>query len=145
MEIQCFKGDWYDLYNGDCLEVMRTLPDSSVNCIITSPPYNTCRNGVIADCKDIKGRYDKRYDIFIEAKTTEEYVQWTVDLFNEFDRILRPNCPVLYNYGMGTDTQTGSCIDDWWLVIPAVIAGTNFSCADILFWKKNCAPNLQTP
>ena len=146
MAFELFKGEWYDLYNGDCLEVMRTLPDSSVDIVITSPPYNTCRKGTIADCKDVKGRYDKRYDQFIEAKTTEEYVQWTVDLFKEFDRLLRPNCPVLYNYGMGTDSQTGACIDDWWLVIPAVIAKSNFSCADMLFWKKNCAlPNNMSP
>lgn len=28
------------LYNGDCLEVMKQIPDKSVDCIITSPPYN---------------------------------------------------------------------------------------------------------
>ena len=27
------------LYNGESLEVLRTLPDNSVNCCITSPPY----------------------------------------------------------------------------------------------------------
>ena len=24
---------------GDCIEQMRTLPDASVNCCVTSPPY----------------------------------------------------------------------------------------------------------
>lgn len=24
---------------GDCLESLRTLPDSSVHCVVTSPPY----------------------------------------------------------------------------------------------------------
>ena len=28
------------LYQGDCLEVMKTIPDSSIDCIITDPPYN---------------------------------------------------------------------------------------------------------
>ena len=27
------------LYHGDCLEVMKEIPDKSVDCIITSPPY----------------------------------------------------------------------------------------------------------
>ena len=27
------------LYNGDCLEVMKDIPDKSVDCIVTSPPY----------------------------------------------------------------------------------------------------------
>ncbi len=28
------------IYNGDCLEVMGTLQDNSIDCIITDPPYN---------------------------------------------------------------------------------------------------------
>jgi len=27
------------LYNGDCLEVMRSMPDKSVDAVITDPPY----------------------------------------------------------------------------------------------------------
>ncbi len=29
-----------DLYLGDCLEVMRSMPDKSVDAVITDPPYN---------------------------------------------------------------------------------------------------------
>lgn len=32
------------LYNGDCLEVMKDIPDKSIDCIITSPPYDDLRN-----------------------------------------------------------------------------------------------------
>lgn len=28
-----------ELYNGDCLEVMKQIPDKSVDCVITDPPY----------------------------------------------------------------------------------------------------------
>lgn len=28
-----------DILNGDCLEMMATLPDESVDCVVTSPPY----------------------------------------------------------------------------------------------------------
>ena len=28
------------IIQGDCLEVLRTLPSESVDCVITSPPYN---------------------------------------------------------------------------------------------------------
>ena len=31
----------YALYHGDCLEVMRTIPDASVDAVITDPPYGT--------------------------------------------------------------------------------------------------------
>lgn len=35
----------YQLYNGDCLEVMKDIPDQSVDLILTDPPYGTttCR------------------------------------------------------------------------------------------------------
>lgn len=29
-----------NLYRGDCLEVMKTLPSGSIDLIFTSPPYN---------------------------------------------------------------------------------------------------------
>lgn len=28
------------LLHGDCLEVMKVIPDNSIDCIITDPPYN---------------------------------------------------------------------------------------------------------
>lgn len=28
------------LLNGDCLNVMKTIPNNSIDCIITDPPYN---------------------------------------------------------------------------------------------------------
>lgn len=31
----------YELHHGDCLEVMRTIPDASVDCVLTDPPYGT--------------------------------------------------------------------------------------------------------
>lgn len=39
------------IYNEDCLEGMRGLPDNSVDCVITSPPYDNLREygGTAAD------------------------------------------------------------------------------------------------
>jgi DNA modification methylase len=33
------EDDWLTIYGGDNREVMRTLPDESVQCVVTSPPY----------------------------------------------------------------------------------------------------------
>lgn len=32
------------LYNGDCIEVMKTLPEKSVDLILTDPPFGTTQN-----------------------------------------------------------------------------------------------------
>lgn len=34
-----------ELYNGDCLEIMKKIPDKSVDCVITDPPYRTISGG----------------------------------------------------------------------------------------------------
>lgn len=36
--------DQITLWHGDSLEVLRTLPDESVNCVVTSPPYYGLRD-----------------------------------------------------------------------------------------------------
>lgn len=33
-----------ELYNGDCLEVMKSIPDDSVDMVLTDLPYGTTRN-----------------------------------------------------------------------------------------------------
>ena len=32
-----------DLRQGDCLELMKQLPDESVDLVVTSPPYDNLR------------------------------------------------------------------------------------------------------
>ena len=34
-----------NLFNGDCLEVMKGIPDGSVDCVITDPPYKVISGG----------------------------------------------------------------------------------------------------
>ena len=67
------------LYNGDCLELMKNIPDSSVDLVLTDPPY-----GVITkSTHDLKGWQNKsiKWDSCISAEK----------IFAEIDRVLRPN------------------------------------------------------
>ena len=34
----------FELYNGDCLELMKNIPDKSVDLILCDPPYGTTKN-----------------------------------------------------------------------------------------------------
>jgi DNA modification methylase len=55
------------LHNGDCLEVMKSIPDSSVDAIITDPPYNIARKNNFATMGRAGidfGEWDKNADIF---------------------------------------------------------------------------------
>lgn len=50
----------YTLHLGDCLEVMRTLPDNSVDSVVTDPPYGIRFMGKAWDGKDIEERAAQR-------------------------------------------------------------------------------------
>jgi site-specific DNA-methyltransferase (adenine-specific) len=47
------------LYQGDCLEVMRDIPDNSVDCVITDPPYGFGYQSNMKKTKDLPMFYDR--------------------------------------------------------------------------------------
>ena len=120
------------LFNGNCLEIMpKFLKDNSVNLVITSPPYNTSRNSGTME------NYEKRYDFYLENINNREYMNWTINVFNEFDRVLIENGCILYNISYGNENA-----DLLWLTIAEIIEKTNFCVADCVVWKKKSAlPN----
>jgi len=67
---------------GDCFELIKTLPDNSIDLVITSPPY-----------ADIISSYGK--DVSIKKPT--EYVDWILPLFNEIYRVLKPTGSFILN------------------------------------------------
>jgi DNA modification methylase len=71
---------------GDCIEGMRTLPDASVHCCVTSPPYWNLRN------------YNHAGQIGLEA-TPEAYVARMVEVFREVRRVLRGDGTLWLNLG----------------------------------------------
>ena len=63
---------------GDCLSVLKTLPDESIHCCVTSPPYYGLRDyGMDAQI----GRED----------TPEEYIARLTAVLREVMRVLRPD------------------------------------------------------
>ncbi|MEK4122265.1 DNA-methyltransferase [Lysinibacillus sp. FSL K6-0102] len=80
------------IYQGHCLEVLKTLSDESVNTVVTSPPYWGLRD------------YGVDGQIGLE-NSVEEYVSALVDVFREIKRILKDDGTVWLNLG---DAYAGS-------------------------------------
>lgn len=74
------------IIQGNCLDVLKTLPDSSVNCIVTSPPYWGLRD------------YGTSEQIGLEA-TPAEYVATMVAVFEEAKRVLKDDGTMWLNLG----------------------------------------------
>ncbi|SFC83753.1 DNA modification methylase [Pseudomonas citronellolis] len=71
---------------GDCLELLRAMPDESVHCCITSPPYFGLRD------------YGMAGQIGLE-KTPAEFVARLVEVFREVRRVLRADGTLWVNIG----------------------------------------------
>jgi adenine-specific DNA-methyltransferase len=64
-----------NLHHIDCMEFMRTMPDNSVDAIVTDPPYF----GVKDD------DWDNQW------KSAAHFIEWIGELSEQWQRILRPN------------------------------------------------------
>ena len=59
------------LYQGDCLEVMKNIPDKSVDLVLTDPPYNIARDNNFTTMRRAGidfGEWDKGADLFSYIK-----------------------------------------------------------------------------
>ncbi len=71
---------------GDCIDMMRTLPDESVHTCVTSPPYYGLRD------------YGVEGQIGLE-ETPAEFIARLVDVFREVRRVLRADGTIWVNMG----------------------------------------------
>jgi len=86
------------LYHGDALETLRTLPDESVHCVVTSPPYWGLRD------------YSAEGQMGLEA-TPELYVQNMVAVFREVRRVLRRDGTCWLNIGDSYNANAPGSMD----------------------------------
>lgn len=81
------------IYQGDCIEVLKTLPDNSINCCVTSPPYFGLRD------------YGVEGQIGLE-KSINEYIEKLVLVFREIRRVLRDDGSLWINLGDSYNHKT---------------------------------------
>ncbi len=61
------------IYLGDCIEVLKGLPDVSVDLVATDPPFNI----------------GLKYDLYDDKKDYKAYIQWCRDWLTECHRVLK--------------------------------------------------------
>lgn len=92
-----------DLYCGDALQVLRTLPPQSVNLCITSPPY-----GEIIDYAN-RRRGDRARRPF-GTVDPNRYADWFLPIVQEISRVVVEGGVLAVNLGgQGSYTSRRSC------------------------------------
>ncbi len=80
------------IYHGDCLNVLRSMPAESVDCVVTSPPYYGLRD------------YGSEGQIGLE-ESPAQFVEKLVEVFREVRRVLKADGTIWVNMG---DSYAGS-------------------------------------
>lgn len=113
------------IYNEDCFITMSKMDDASIDIVMTSPPYNmTSRKGGISD--------SGRYDVYEDWKSTSDYIDFTVNLFSNFNRIVKENGVVLYNFSYSIENPTLP-----YQLVSEIANRTEWQIADTIIWKKS--------
>lgn len=76
-----YKTELGGLYCSDSLEVMRSMPDDSVDLVVTSPPYAL--------------HFKKEYGNADQS----EYVEWLIPFAREIKRVIKPTGSFVLNLG----------------------------------------------
>ncbi len=90
------------ILEGDSLTQLKTLPDESIDCVMTSPPYWALRD------------YGVKGQLGLES-TFEEYINKLCDIFDEVKRVLKKtgtcwvNLGDTYASGGGKATEQSMC------------------------------------
>jgi site-specific DNA-methyltransferase (adenine-specific) len=88
---------------GDCLDVMKQMPDKSINLVVTSPPYNL-KNSTGNGMKDGRGgkwsgaALLNGYANHDDCMPHDAYVKWQRACLNEAMRILSDDGAIFYNH-----------------------------------------------
>lgn len=86
MQVEDYPAVTIKLITGDCRDVLKTLSDESVHCVVTSPPYWGLRD------------YGVDGQLGLE-QSLGEHVQIMVEVFREVRRVLRKDGTLWLNYG----------------------------------------------
>ena len=122
------------IYNEDCIKTLKRMEDNSVDCVITSPPYNMnlrIRNGKYCSRQIVK-ELSTKYDGFSDNLPIEEYYEFHSSVMRE---LLRVSKVVFYNIQIVTGSKRS---------IFKIIGKFNENLKDIIVWDKGVAqPAMQ--
>lgn len=109
------------IIRGDCLDVLSTLPDDSVDLVITSPPYA-----------------DNRQKTYLGVPV-QKYVQWMLPITYQIKRVLKPHGSFVLNIKERVvDGQRHTYVIE---LILAMTKQQGWLWTEEYIWhKKNCYP-----
>lgn len=123
------------IINGDCLDVMRSMPDNCVDLVVTSPPYNKgyYDNRTIApESKNVWKQRTITYQNTPDDLVPEEYENQQRLLLQELVRLLKPGGSIFYNHKSFSYKHK--------LVFPKWVF--DFNLRQMIIWDRGSTPQI---
>jgi site-specific DNA-methyltransferase (adenine-specific) len=123
---------------GDSIEVMKQIPDESIDLVVTSPPYNL-KNSTGNGMKDGRGgkwanaALVDGYDNYDDNLPYDKYVEWQRSCLQEMLRILKNDGAIFYNHKWRVQN---SLIQDRHEIVDG------FPVRQIIIWKRKGGINF---
>ncbi len=123
---------------GDCIEIMKTIPQKSIDLIVTSPPYNI-KNSSGNGMKDGRGGKWKNaalvngYSDHSDSMPHDEYVIWQRNCLTQMLKLLTDDGAIFYNHKRRV--QNGLLQDRQDIV-------DGFPVRQIIIWKRKGGINF---
>lgn len=113
-----------DIRHGDCLEVLRDLPENSVDSVVTSPPYAMQRKSTYGGIPE------------------KDYPEWTVAWMREVWRVLKDDGSVIIN--ISPHINAGQ-LSDYVMHTRLALRADGWSEVDEIVWHKANAMPTGSP
>ncbi len=123
---------------GDCLAVMRLIPDASIDLVVTSPPYNL-KNSTGNGMKDGRGgkwanaALVNGYKDYDDCMPHDQYVAWQRECLAEMLRIIPETGAIFYNHKWRVQ---GGLLQDRQDIV------SGFPVRQIIIWKRKGGINF---
>jgi len=123
---------------GDCLTIMKKMPDECIDLIVTSPPYNL-KNSTGNGMKDGRGgkwanaALVNGYSHYNDNMSHKEYSKWQRECLTEMFRLIKKDGVIFYNHKWRV--QAGLMQDRQDIV-------NGFPVRQIIIWKRKGGINF---
>lgn len=112
-------------YHGDASELLPTIPEGSVNLILTSPPFPLNKKKAYGNVR------------------AEEYVDWFLEFAKQFHRVLRDDGSLVVEFGAGWTKGEPTKTIYQYKILVELCERLNFKLAQEIYWYNPA--KLPTP
>lgn len=121
----------------DCLIGLQSLEESSVDCIITSPPYN--KKGLMGTTKignQIWGKFNIDYATYDDNMPEDLYKQWMIEFLNECYRVIKPEGSIFFNHKPRRHKNRCHLPSEF-------ISHSSANLYQLIVWNRKTSPNIR--